>query len=131
VQGLLGPGDGKQAEARGVEHEDRRAQPVDHVRREEPENTRRRRRREIAPVHDGRRRHGADQQVARQPAGDPGQPGNDQHPEQVQLLAHAPRGAADREHEGGGQIHGIEQHAGTLQRLPSVAEMPECGMEPA
>ena len=74
---------------------------------------------------------GLDAAQLRESAGDSGQPGDHKHAEQIQLLAHAPRGTTDGEHERSGQIHRVEEHPGTLQRLPSAAEPPSAKWEPA
>jgi hypothetical protein len=109
-QRLLGAGHGEQAEARGVEQQHRCPEPADPVGGEEAQQAGGDGGGEVAPVGDGRGRHGADQQIAGNAARDGGGPGNHQHAEQVKAPSHAACSAADGEHEGGAEIHRIEQH---------------------
>ena len=109
-QRLLGAGHGEEAEACGVEQQDRRLQPADQVGGEEAQKAGGDGDGEVAPVGDGGRRHGADHQVAGDAAGDGSRPGDHQHAEQVEAPPHAAGGAADGEHESGAEIHRVEQH---------------------
>lgn len=62
---------------------------------------------DVAPVADRSRWHGADQQVARDPAGGGGGVGQHEHSEQVEAMPDPHHGAAQREHE---RAKEIERH---------------------
>ena len=103
-QRLLRAGDREQPEAERVEHPHRIAQPLDRVIPDERDEAGERRRREVAPVDERRRRHGADQQVAQDAARQLPWRRQHEHAEKIEALPHGRRGAGQCEDEDADEV---------------------------
>jgi hypothetical protein len=104
LQRLEGAGDAEQGEAEGVEDADLaletphgRVVPEGH----QPGG---RRHHQVAPVGQRRGRGGVDEDVAQEAAAEPRRPGQHEHPEDVELLAHRDQRPGDREDEDADQV---------------------------
>lgn len=82
------PGDSVEAETGGVEHEDRAGQPFDEPMRDEGQQQRGERDRDVAEVDERDGRHVADDQVADDAAPERRHPGEHEHADDVAVPAH-------------------------------------------